>query len=151
MNSEEHYDNLFVFTSSVVGHFKNSHNEHQIYLVDNICENLIRYQHDKKSNDMKHLYIKYYLHGLTDRKDFDEIVEDGAFHLNGYDNCKNFFLECYEQNRYFFEIFQENAFYSSPSRSKREFKGWLEKSFCQSYKKFHNIDLEVEKVIEENE
>ena len=151
MNSEEYYDNLFIFTSSVVGHFKNSHDERQFYLVDSICENLIRYKHDKKCNDMKHLYIKYYLHGLTDRKDFDEIIKDLAFHSNGYENCKNFFLECYEQNRYLYEVYRENGFYSFPSKSKRHFKNWLEKRFCESYKNFHNIDIEDENVVEGNE
>jgi len=139
MSTAEHHNNLFRMASSIIGHFKNSSEEYQVYLINNICENLIKYKNDKKDNNFKEMYAKYYLHGLTDRKDFEDLVKDGAFHLNEFDNCKNFFIECYEKNHYLVKKFRDvnalNAF--SNGQAKIEYLEWLEENFKVYYDQYH--------------
>lgn len=139
MSLAEYRNNLFYIASSIIGHFKNSSEEYQIYLINHICENLMKHKHDKKDNYFKQMYAKYYLQGLTDRKDFEDLIKDGAFHLNGYENCKNFFIECYEKNHYLVRKYHNEISLnlSLDEQDKIEYLQWLEENFKIRYDEYH--------------
>ena len=130
---------LFIFVFNSLMPYRDLEFERKIDLINKICSKLIKYGHDKKSSDIKEMYVKYYISGYLNSYSFDKIVSDGTFHSLAYEPSKKFFLEVYYANGFlvqsFYQEFQRNPFYNDETR--KMYLEWLIENFTVCYKNYH--------------
>jgi len=81
-------------------------------------------------------YVKYYVEGLTDEKDFEDIICDTAFHFTDLEKSKSFFLEVYLDNKFLQRKFK-NHFNLDASSDLNKYKSWMVENFNKYYQKYH--------------
>lgn len=87
-----------------------------------------------------HQYVKYYIDGLIDEKDFDDIVSDAAFHFTEFNQSKHFFLEVYLDNKFLQRKFK-NIYHVEAIKDISKFKSWMVENFTKYYQKYHKDDI----------
>jgi hypothetical protein len=105
-----------------------------------ITKKLRKYNHSNTLNDLRLMYVKYYLDGYLHRLEFDEIVEDGVFSKFDYELCLSFFLEVYDDNPYLMQKFEsKNSDYFKNNANHDKYTKWLTENFRKSYNRINNI------------
>lgn len=83
-----------------------------------------------------HQYVKYYICGIFDDKDFDEIICDPAFHFTEFDKSKDFFLQVYFGNK-FLQKKYKNTFNKNANQNVSDYEKWMIENFKKYYKIYH--------------
>lgn len=102
-------------------------------------DKLESFGHIDKEHGILMMYVKYYIAGYFAEDNFDAIVKDGAFHILGFEESKDFFLEVYFGNKkivnqYKFET-NKNPF--ETLQTKTDYKEWMIEKFTPCYYKYH--------------
>lgn len=109
-------------------------------IISAISAKIKNYGYSDTLPDILSIYCHYFCDGLIAKKNIDEILSDGVFHILGKEKSETFFLQVYDRNRFLFNAYLLNKrpYNQDPELNRNKFVSWLKEEFDNRFDSYYN-------------